>query len=107
MGLEILGGDPIEIALDCLTSRSETLRREVMRVRTRLYRDDYKGIIRDHKNQVFLEPAVADRLEPFIDFIGGSSFLKRVSDEQARPLYARSPIRRVIGPNDLKISGLG
>ena len=101
MGLETLGGDPVEIALDVLTSRDETVRREETRVCTRLYRDDYQGVLRDHMNRVFLEPAVRNRLEPFIPFVGGSSFCKRVSDEVARPLYARSPLRRILTPGDM------
>jgi hypothetical protein len=106
MGLEILGGDPVEAVLDVVTSREETLRRHEMRVRTRLYRDDYQGVLREHVASIFQSQAVRSRLEPFIPLVGGSSFLKRVADEVARPLYARAPIRRVMA-GELTVEGIG
>ncbi len=102
MGLEILGGNPVEAVLDIVTSRAETARRQQASVRVRLYSDDYTDILREQIGGVFLEPAVISRLLRFSQYAGASSIVKRVSDEVARPLYARAPFRRVMMPGELE-----
>ena len=101
MGLEIISshlGEMAELAIDVVSRPEEKYRKERARRRVQLYRDDYAGILRDHLNAIFNEPAIRNRFEPYIALVGGSSFVKRICDELARPLYARSPQRRIIVP---------
>lgn len=99
MGLELLGiaqekwGPWLH---DYVCSQGEIARRNAARERVRLYRDDYKTLLCDMLRQIFREPAVYQRVEPLVQMIGGSSFLKRIADELGRPLYAIAPFRRVI-----------
>jgi len=100
LGLEAIAGpgDWLGIALDAVTSKEESWRRTCVRRRIQLYRDQYAEILREHITQVFKEPAVRIALDAFIPFVGGTSLIKRISDELARPLYARAPMRRVMMP---------
>ncbi|HYF01055.1 MAG TPA: hypothetical protein VEJ18_19180 [Planctomycetota bacterium] len=106
MGLEQIGlTSPEDVAKaiqDLVGSKNEQARRSFALERVQLYRDDYRGILRDVIGQVFNEPAIRLRMEQFIPLVHTSSFLKRVSDELARPLYARQPQRRVMTPQDLE-----
>jgi len=105
MGLELLADDEqgwLGLARNAVKSEADRLRRHAIGRRVRLYFDDYKQILRDHIYSIHQEsPEVAAALEPFIPLVGGSSFLKRVADERARPLYARDPLRRIVRPGEL------
>jgi len=102
LGLEELGTEAqyLRALVDTISSPQETARRKEARKRTSLYRDDYYWIIQEMITVLFNEPAVRQRLVQFIPLIGATSFLKRVSDELARPLYATTASRRVILPDD-------
>ena len=100
MGLEAIAGpgDWLGIALDAVTSKEESWRRTCVRRRVDLYKDRWQGAVRELIANVFREPAVRMALEPFIPLVGGPGLTKRISNEQARPLYARAPQRRVMLP---------
>lgn len=102
MGLEALGDERAQVKAiaDLLGSIAEKSRRREARKRTALYRDDYAGVLQDYITVIFNEPAVRQRLVQLIPLVGSTSFLKRVSDEVARPIYAISPMRRVVKPVD-------
>lgn len=98
MGLEILGTDAAAAVMAVVSSPTEAARRAAIRRRVWLYRDHYQPILRQHISEIFVEPTVQHRLQPFVPLVGGTSFLKRICDELARPLYAREPVRRVLLP---------
>ena len=110
MGLELLGlsdnRELVRYVAKAVLDRDEQYRREKIRQRVRLYRDDYQDILRVHIAAIFNEPAVRQRLEGLIPLVGGSSLIKRIADELARPLYARTPIRRVLTDGDLAPSSV-
>lgn len=105
MGLELLAATEqgmVELARAAVKSEADKVRRHTIGRRVRLYYDDYKQILREHIYLIHAEsPEVGAALEPFIPLVGGSSFLKRVADERARPLYARDPLRRIVRPAEL------
>jgi len=82
-----------------VNSIGEQNRRAAAAKRIALYYDDYREILRNVVRAA-APGEVALQLEPFLQLVGGSSFLKRISDELARPLYARDALRRVMQPGD-------
>src|SRR3990167_1563712 len=105
MGLELIADTEqgmIDLARRAVHVEAERQRRYTVGRRVRLYYDDYRQILRDHIYAIHHDALeVVAELEPFIPMVGGSSFLKRVADERARPLYARDPLRRIVQPADL------
>jgi hypothetical protein len=103
MGLELLGGpnEPFDLTraikavLEVITSPSESIRRKEMHDSVALYRDDYESVLQEVIGNVFDAQAVRQRLYQLIRLAGHSSFLKRVSDEIARPIYAQPPTRHL------------
>lgn len=108
MGLELLVADEhgmVDLARATVRAEADKQRRYTVERRVRLYYDDYRTILRDHIYGIHADaPEAASALEPFLPFVGGSSFLKRVADERARPLYARDPLRRIVRPSELEAS---
>lgn len=106
MGLELLAGDGTNVdlrvatrhVLDLVTSPDENMRRAFMRRRICLYRDDFEAVLQECIGIVFRNEAVRLRFYQLARLSGASSFLKRVSDEVARPVYATPPVRRVYMP---------
>ena len=105
MGLEILARDEagmVDLARKCV--EADEMRKLQVRRRVQLYYNDYKQILRDHLYAMNpMAPQVAAQLELFIPFVGGSSFMKRMADTIARPLYARDAMRRVVNPGEPKL----
>ena len=97
MGLAKLG-DPTILVLDALTRTEEKIRRAFAKRRVALYRDDFEQILYNEIVAVFQDPAVRERFYPLMRMSGANSFLKRIADELARPLYATPPRRKVTGP---------
>lgn len=98
MGLEILGGEPRDWArrvVDLVTSPDETTRRNFMRRRVCLFRGEYQSVIEEQIGLVFEDQAVRERFYRLVGMVGGSSFLTRISNEVARPVYAQPPSRRL------------
>lgn len=98
MGLERLGSSDVwkKELLTLITSSEEKIRWARASKRTQLYKDDFYNLIKDAIAQVFEDGAVRNTLLHLAPFIGSSSFLKRISDEKARPVYSRTPTRRVL-----------
>lgn len=97
MGLDILSSSPdewVNIVQETVDSQEDTYRQSVTAERVALYRDDYKVSLEKIIDNVFQHPAVAARLKTLVPLVGGTSFIKRVADDLARPLYARPPIRK-------------
>lgn len=97
MGLEILGGKPDEwarLVSASVNSPVETLRRQLARRRICLYRDDFEAVLQEQLGIIFRDEAVRLRFFRLARLAGATSFLKRISDEVARPIYATPPIRR-------------
>jgi len=92
----------VAAVVDVVTSPEEEVRRLNAQVRVKFYYDDYKDLLNRLISEVFRETEVVNRLRPFVQLVGGTSFLKRISDELARPLYARAPMRRVFMPGELE-----
>lgn len=103
MGLETLP-DPLTSVRDAIEAKDERIRKESAKIRERLYRDDYKDLLRRRVGEVFNELATRAGLEPFIPFVGGSAFLKRIADELGRALYARPPVRRLLARDGSKVA---
>lgn len=106
MGLELIAGssDPAamaDIVIEVVTSPKEKIRKLFALRRVNLYKDNFEGILEDRVTLVFKEQSVRQRLMALIPMAGSTSFLKRVADELARPIYARAPGRRVIMPDDI------
>jgi hypothetical protein len=98
MGLELLAPTPEDwarIVHEHVSSTKEQARRAEASKRVKLYRDDFAQLIAYRFSTIF-KSAVYKRIEPLIPLLGGTSFLKRVSNETGRPLYARAPMRRVV-----------
>lgn len=100
MGLQALGIDPVSAAVELITDPSEELRRHFARERVRLYQDDYEGPLSEIVALTFDEESVRQRLYRLIPLVGANSFLKRIADELARPIYANPPVRRVLPEGD-------
>jgi hypothetical protein len=111
MGLELLAGDggsaqfdlrlAVRQVLEVITSPDETMRRACMKRRVCLYRDDFETVLQEQFGIVFRNEAIRLRFYQLARLSGASSFLKRVSDEVARPVYATPPVRRVYLPGEM------
>jgi hypothetical protein len=100
MGLRAIYKDELEHKLtELIASPAERRRRRKARARSMLYRDNFEPLLKEQIRNVFAEQAIIERLLKFTSLVGGSSFLKRVADEVARPLYACIPQRRVVLPS--------
>lgn len=102
MGLELLAPDAeawARLVHEHVASAKEQARRAEACKRVKLYRDDFAQLIAYRFSTIF-KSAVYKRIEPLIPLLGGTSFLKRVSNETGRPLYARAPMRRVVIKHD-------
>ena len=88
MGLAELGFDPIRVASNLIHSDEDKMRRERARERFALYNDNCEPILDRLIGSVFAEEAVRTRLYKLSPIACANSFLKRVSDELARPIYA-------------------
>ena len=95
MGLAELGFDPIRVASNLIHSDEDKMRRERARERFALYNDNCEPILDRLIGSVFAEEAVRTRLYKLSPIACANSFLKRVSDELARPIYAVPPLRTV------------
>lgn len=103
MGIELLGGPnekfdlsrAADAAMEVVTSPSERYRRNFMRRRVCLYRDDFEAVLQEQIGIIFESSAVRERLYTLCRLAGYSSYLKRISDEVARPLYATVPTRHI------------
>jgi hypothetical protein len=98
MGLEILGGTPDDWGRQIAASIGspvDTLRRQLARRRLLLYRDDFEAVIQEQLGIIFRDEAVRHKFYRLARLAGASSFLKRISDEVARPVYATPPTRRI------------
>jgi hypothetical protein len=103
MGIELLGGPnekfdlsrAANAAMEVVTSPAEKYRRDFMRRRVCLYRDDFESVLQEQIGIIFQSQAVRERLYSLCRLAGYSSYLKRISDEVARPLYASPPTRHV------------
>lgn len=104
MGLEILNvGGPDKLAdyvASLVTSSEESMRKMLMRRRVCLFRDDFEVILQEQIGVVFANEAVRHRFYALITLSGASSFLKRISNDIARPVYAHPPSRRLWFPGD-------
>ncbi len=97
MGLELVTDDAPKYISALIRDHDDAARRGVFRDRVSLYRDDYETILRALISSVF--PNSAALLDPLIPLVGGTSLVKRIADELARPLYAEPPQRRVTTPD--------
>lgn len=103
MGLEQIGKTAeewIKAVTDHTNRPLEILRREKTAERVALYRDAYERSLDRIITQVFTEAQVVDRLRSLAPLVGGTSFIKRVAGDLARPLYARAPLRRLDNATD-------
>jgi hypothetical protein len=97
MGLELLSANPkdwIDTIQSLVNDKDEVCRRETTQERVCLYRDDYRLSLEKIIDNVFVHAQVRQRLKSLVPLVGGTSFIKRVADELARPLYARAPVRK-------------
>lgn len=92
-----MGADPLALARSYVGEPGETQRRANAQRRIDLYLDNGAPTIRKEIHSIFRESAVRERLEPFIKMAGSQSLLKRIVDEQARPVYSTPP-RRTLNP---------
>jgi hypothetical protein len=92
-----MGVDPLALAIEYVKEPGEMQRRKKAQRRVDLYLDNSEKIIEQEIHSVFKEPAVQERLKPFVKMAASQSLLKRIVDEQARPVYSTPP-RRVVGP---------
>jgi hypothetical protein len=98
MGLEVLSDNPDDwrkVMHDLAISHEDVRRRLETRERVCLFRDEVEDVLRMLIIRIFQEPKVQEIVELLIPAIGGSSFLKKVANDLARPLYARAAMRRV------------
>lgn len=97
MGMELIGGrdDWARVVRANVASPIDIQRRILARRRICLYRDDFEKVIEEQIGIIFRDEAVRLRFYRLARLAGASSFLKRISDEVARPLYATPPTRRV------------
>lgn len=98
MGMELIGGSPDDwarVVRATVGTPTDIQRRILARRRICLYRDDFEAVIQEQLGIIFRDEAVRLRFFRLARLAGASSFLKRVSDEVARPLYATPPTRRV------------
>jgi hypothetical protein len=110
LGLELLARatPPVKAELDAwaryvferANDAKEIARKSAAAERVKLYRDDYKRLLEDMVSQVFAEPVIRQSVLALLPLISGTSFVKRVANELARPIYARAPIRRVLLEGD-------
>lgn len=107
MGLELLAGGAngsldtrlaSRLVIDLVTSPDESMRRANMKRRVSLYRDDFETILQEQIGISFRHEAVRVKFYQLARLCGATSFLKRVSDDVARPVYATRPVRRVMLP---------
>lgn len=103
MGLELIGGqdDWGRIVRANVAGPSDIQRRIMARRRVCLYRDDFERVIEEQLGIIFRDEAVRLRFYRLARLAGATSFLKRISDEVARPLYATPPTRRVRKPGSM------
>lgn len=98
MGLEILGGqehDWARAVIASVGSSADLMRRQLARRRICLYRDDFETVLQEQLGLIFRDEAVRLRFYRLARLAGATSFLKRISDEVARPVYATPPTRRI------------
>ena len=103
MGLELYGNAPDDwgkLAIQTATNSAETMRRSLARRRICLFRDDFETVLQEQLGIIFRDEAVRLRFYRLARLAGASSFLKRISDEVARPLYSTPPVRRVFTPGE-------
>lgn len=99
MGLEILSPDPEfwrRKIHELAGSHEDAARRRILAERVSMFRDGIDDVLLNLIRQVFQDGAIQLVISRLIPAVGGSSFLKKVACELARPLYARAALRRVL-----------
>ena len=66
----------VAAVVDVVTSPEEEVRRLNAQVRVKFYYDDYKDLLNRLISEVFRETEVVNRLRPFVQLVGGTSFLQ-------------------------------
>lgn len=94
---EVLGLDPLKLAIDVVSDPLEKQRRKNAQRRVDLYLDHAETHLREEVHRVFQTAEVRALIEPFIKMASSQSLFKRVVDEISRPVYSIPPRREVTG----------
>lgn len=92
---EVLRAAPLPLALEYLKAPHEVMRRRASERRIKLYRDNCEQVLRSELETLVANPAVRQRMQPFLRLAGSMALFKRITDEVARPVYAQHPVRKI------------